>query len=392
MITIPTLSQLYNSIKSAIQAELNVTIPDFGPSFLRTFSIVLAGKLKQYYLAVAKVQKNIFVDTAEPEASGGTLERFGRVKLNRNPFPAVAGQYVITITGQAGAVVPAQSTFKADDSTSSAGQLYILDAQYTMVSDTDTITVRALTAGLVAKLIPGDTLTAAQPIALVDSSAVVASEFIQPLAAEDLEDYRQKAILAYQLEPQGGAASDYILWSLDAQGVRKVFPYAKSGQSAVVDVFVEATIDDSTDGKGTPSASILTEVEQVIEFDPDTTKPLLERGRRPLGAFEVNVLPIQVKDIDIVVTGFEGLTADIETSIETAIVDSLYDIRPFVSAADVLANKNDILSVNRIIFIIQEANPSSVFDEVQLFIDGVEFSTYQFTQGEIPALNNLTIS
>ena len=392
MITIPTLSQLYNSIKSAIQAELNVTIPDFGPSFLRTFSIVLAGKLKQYYLAVAKVQKNIFVDTAEPEALGGTLERFGRVKLNRNPFPAVAGKYVITITGQAGAVVPAQSTFKADDSTSSAGQLYILDTQYTMVSATDTITVRALTAGLAAKLMPGDTLTAAQPIALVDSSAVVASEFIQPLAAENLEDYRQKAILAYQLEPQGGAASDYILWSLDAQGVRKVFPYAKSGESAVVDVFVEATIDHSTDGKGTPSASIITEVEDVIEFDPDTTKPLLERGRRPLGAFEVNVLPIQVKDIDIVVTGFQGLTADIETAIETAIIDSLYDIRPFVSAADVLANKNDILSVNRIIFIIQEANPSSVFDEVQLFIDGVEFGTYQFTQGEIPALNSLTIS
>ena len=392
MITLPTLSQLYNSIKSGIQAELNVTIPEFGPSFLRTFSIVLAGKLKQYYLAVGKVQKNIFVDTAEPEASGGTLERFGRVKLNRNPFPAVAGQYVITVTGDVGAVIPAQSTFKADDSSSSAGKLYILDAEYTMVSTTDTITVRALEAGLGSKLLPGETLTAAQPIALVDSAAVVASESVQPLAAEDLEEYRKKAILAYQLEPQGGAASDYILWSLDAQGVRKVYPYARSGESAVIDVFVEATIDDSTDGKGTPSASILDEVEEVIEFDPDTTKPLYERGRRPLGAFEVNVSAITIKDIDIVVTGFEGLTTEIEETIENAIIDALYEIRPFVSAADVLANKNDILSVNKIIFIIQEANPSSVFDEVQLFIDGVEFGTYQFTQGEIPVLNSLSIS
>jgi len=392
MITIPTLSQLYNSIKSAIQAELNVTIPDFGPSFLRAFSIVLAGKLKQYYLAVAKVQKNIFVDTAEPEALGGTLERFGRVKLNRNPFPAVAGQYVITITGQTGAVVPAQSTFKADDSSSSAGKLYILDAEYTMTGSTDTITVRALEAGLASKLLPGETLTAAQPIALVDSAATVASEAVQPLAAEDLEEYRQKAILAYQLEPQGGAASDYIVWSTDAQGVRRVYPYARSGESAVVDVFVEATIDDSTDGNGTPSASILEDVEEVIEFDPDTTKPLTERGRRPLGAFEVNVLPIVVKDIDVVVTGFQGLTPEIESAIEQAIIDALYQIRPFVSAADVLANKNDILSVNKLIFIIQEANPSSVFDEVQLFVDSVEFGTYQFTQGEIPALNSLTIS
>ena len=392
MITLPTLSQLYNSIKSGIQAELNVTIPDFGPSFLRTFSIVLAGKLKQYYLAVGKVQKNIFVDTAEPEASGGTLERFGRVKLNRNPFPAVAGQYSIEVTGSVGAIIPAQSTFKADDSSSSAGKLYILDTEYELVSTTDTITVRALEAGLGSKLLPGDTLTAAQPIALVDSSATVVSEVVQPLAAEDLEEYRKKAILAYQLEPQGGAASDYILWSLDAQGVRKVYPYARSGESAVVDVFVEATIADSSDSKGTPSAATISDVEAVIEFDPDTTKPLYERGRRPLGAFEVNVSAITIKDIDVVVTGFEGLTTEIESTIENAIVAALYEIRPFVSAADVLANKNDILSVNKIIFIIQESNPSSVFDEVQLFVDGVEFGTYQFTQGEIPVLNSISIS
>lgn len=392
MITIPTLSQLYNSIKSALQAELNVTIPDFGPSFLRTFSIVQAGKLKQYYLAVAKVQKNIFVDTAESEANGGTLERFGRVKLNRNPFPAVAGQYVITITGTVGAIVPAQSSFKADDSSSAAGKLYILDSDHELVSSTDTITVRALEAGLGSKLLPGDTLTAAQPIALVNSDAIVASEAVQPLAAEDLEAYREKAILAYQLEPQGGAASDYILWSLDAQGVRRVYPYAKSGESAVVDLFIEATIDDSTDGKGTPSASILEDVEEVIEFDPDTTKPLNERGRRPLGAFEVNVLPIEIKDIAVVVTGFQGLTTEIEEIIESAMVSALDDIRPFVSAANVLANKNDILSVNKLIFIIQEANPSSVFDEVQLFVDSVEVGTYQFTQGEIPSLSSLTIS
>lgn len=392
MITIPSISQLFNSVKSALQAELNVTIPDFGPSFLRTFAIVYAGKLKQYYLAIAKVQKNIFVDTAEPEASGGTLERFGRVKLGRNPFPAVAGQYSITVTGDVGAVIPAQSTFKADDSTGAAGQLYILDTDYTLVSTSDTITVRALTAGLAAKLLPGDSLTAAQPIALVDSAAIVSSEVVQPLAAESLEEYRQKAILAYQLEPQGGAASDYILWSLDAQGVRRVYPYAKSGESAVVDVFIEATIDDSSDGKGTPGAAILEDVVDVIEFDPDTSKPLYERGRRPLGAFEVNVLPITVLDIDVVVTGFEGLTAEIESVIEQALISSFDNIRPFVSAANVLANKNDILSVNKLIFIIQEANPSSVFDEVQLFVDGVEYGTYQFTQGEIPFLNTLTIS
>lgn len=392
MISLPTLSQLYNSIKSSLQSELGVTIPDFGPSFLRTFSIVLAGKLKQYYLAVGKVQKNIFVDTAEPEASGGTLERFGRVKLNRNPFPAVAGQYDVTVTGAIGAVIPAQSVFKADDSSSSAGQLYILDTEFTMLSVSETITIRALEAGIGAKLLPFETLTAAQPIALVNSTVTVTAEVVQPLAPENIEDYRQKAILAYQLEPQGGAASDYIVWSSDAQGVRRVYPYARSGESAVVDVFVEATLPDSTDGKGTPGIAILNDVTAVIEFDPDTSKPLTERGRRPLGAFEVNILPIEVIDIDIVIGGFEGLTPAIESTIEQAIIDSLYEIRPFISSADVLANKNDIISVNRIIFIVQQANPSSVFTSVELFVNAVNTGTFQFTQGQIPVLNSLIIS
>jgi hypothetical protein len=215
---------------------------------------------------------------------------------------------------------------------------------------------------------------------------------VQPLASENIEDYRQKAILAYQLEPQGGASSDYIIWSSDAQGVRKVYPYARSGESAVVDVFVESTLDDSTDGKGTPGAAILLDVESVIEFDPDPSKPLTERGRRPLGAFEVNVLPIEIMDVDIVIGGFEGLTPAIESIIEQAIIDSLYQIRPFISSADVLANKNDILSVNRIIFIVQQANPSSVFTSVDLFINSVDTGTFQFTQGQIPVLNSLTIS
>jgi len=47
-------------------------------------------------------------------------------------------------------------------------------------------------------------------------------------------------------------------------------------------LFIEATVVDSTDGKGTPSAALIQDVEDVIEFDPDTTKALEDRGRRPL--------------------------------------------------------------------------------------------------------------
>ena len=87
MITIPTLKELYDQVLSDLETQYSISIPLFGKNFLRALAMVQAAKLKIFYLAVANLQKNIFVDTADPEASGGTLERFGRVKLGRNPFP-----------------------------------------------------------------------------------------------------------------------------------------------------------------------------------------------------------------------------------------------------------------------------------------------------------------
>src|SRR5690349_13978165 len=98
MISIPTTNQLYEDILADLEAEYGQSIPLFGKIFLRAFAGVQAAKLKLLYLSIANLQKNIFIDTADPEASGGTLERFGRIKLGRNPFPATAGQYEIQVT------------------------------------------------------------------------------------------------------------------------------------------------------------------------------------------------------------------------------------------------------------------------------------------------------
>ena len=59
MITIPTLSQLYNDILASLEAEMNITIPVFGKNFLRAMAAVQAAKLKLYYLAIGNLQKNI---------------------------------------------------------------------------------------------------------------------------------------------------------------------------------------------------------------------------------------------------------------------------------------------------------------------------------------------
>lgn len=390
MITIPTIAELQADILADLEMQFGANIPTFGKSFLRALALVQAAKLKLYYLAIANLQKNIFVDTAEPESIGGTLERFGRVKLNRNPFPAQPGYYDLEVTGTISAVIPAQTTFKSNDDSAAPGKLFILDNAFTLTSTTDIINVRALEPGIDAKLSVGDQLTATAPILNVASIATVDAETIAPLAAETIEDYRRKALDAYRLEPQGGAATDYRLWSADAQGVKQTYPYAKTGAANEINVFVEATIADSTDGKGTPGSAILNEVAEVIEYDPDTTRPIEERGRRPLGVFQVHVLPVTIRTVNINVASFTGITPAIETALTTAITDAVNVVRPFVASADILSDKNDILDKNKIINAILTARPGSVFGTITLNVDGMDYTSYTFINGNIPWVDTIT--
>jgi uncharacterized phage protein gp47/JayE len=385
MITLPTLTELKDSIINSIETTFNTTLPTFGKNFLRGMSDVQAGKLWLLYKSVAFTQKNIFIDTADPESMGGTLERFGRIKLGRNPFSAIAGVYKVSVTGEIGGVIAASTTFKSDDNSSNPGFLFVLDNQFTFVATSGIITLRALTPGLDSELEAGDTLTATIPIALVDEQGVLFSIGTAPQSAEDIEEYRQKGIEAYRLEAQGGAGSDYRLWSFDAQGVKTSYPYAVSGNNNEVNLYIEANITDSVDGKGTPTGAILTAVEEAIE-DPTVSRP----SRKPLAVFDVHYLPVQVREIDIDIYSYSGITPAIESSILATITDFLSDVRPFVSSIDVLANQNDIFDINNIISLILQAVPGSSFGSVILRVDSVPVTSFQFLGGDIPHLNNIT--
>lgn len=396
MVTIPTLQQLQSDILADLQTQYGGTsIPLFGRVFLRALAWVQAGKIYLLYLAVANVQKNVAPDTADAEANGGTLERFGRLYLNRNPFPATAGQYTVQVTGSIGATIPENTTFKTDDSAANPGYLFILDAAYTLTATTDTITLRALTPGTESRMqVSGtsDTLSVTSPIAGVDRQATATAETVQPLDAETLEDYRSKILDAIRLEANGGSATDYRLWAADAQGVKTVYPYAKSGAANEIDVYVEATVADSTDGYGTPSSTILNDVASVIEFSPDTTRPLNERGRRPLGVFDVHCLPITPLAVDVNIAGYVGLTAAIQTDITNALTELINSVRPFVAGADIIDAKNDVLDTNRIIAAILGVRPGSTFGAITLTVGGAPVSTYTFVLGNIPYVNQITFS
>jgi hypothetical protein len=395
---IPTINDLKTQIESDLRTELGITKAWYGKVFLRILALVQAGKLKLFYLFGGKVQKNIFVDTADPASQGGTLERFGNVKIGRNPYPAVAGVYTCQVTGQIGATIPKDTQYKSRSDSTSPDKLFTVEEEVVLAATTDEIIVRALEPGTDSALVIGDEIELTAPIEDVDSIAEVLSVDTTPVAAETTEQYREVVIQAFQLEPQGGAATDYRLWSLDVDGVRTSYPYTKNGEPYAVQVFVEALPEDSAPGQpaGVPPASMLDDVIEVIELDPDTTKPLYERGRRPIGVYNLEVLAVIPIPVTIRIYDLTDDSPEIISAIEEAIGDLLYTIRPYIAGADG-SNQNDVLYTSQIISAVISALSNTVFfSNIQMVIDSVVVTSYTFartpaTYGNYPYLYDLEV-
>jgi len=388
MKNIPSIIELNEDIANDLRSKLGLTDDDL-KKVVSALPLVLSAQLKLLYLFLGDIQDNCFPDKASTELNGGTLERQGRIYLNRNPFPDSIGVFKLSVTGVAGSILRSDLTFKSNDDALNAGQVYVLDTEYTLTGTADEIEVRSIGAGVDYNLNVGNNLTITEPVIGVDKTVTVSEVVTQPTAGETEELYRQAILNAIQLEPQGGAKSDYRIWSGDAQGVRLIYPYVRDGEAGTVDIYVEATLVDSEDGKGTPGTAILNAVADVIDFDPDVTKPDYERARRPMQA-NVEVSAITLIPVDVTITGLNDDSASVQTAIESSLNDFIYDVRPFIDGADLLRNKNDILYSGNVQGVVTSALLNgNFFNVLELKVDGNIVTSYEFGLGNIPYLRNL---
>lgn len=386
---IPTIQEIYTSIESDFKSQLN--IDDVQTKMvLNSLSAVLAGQFKLLYLYISDVQDNLFPDTADIFQNGGQLNRMGEIYLNRQPLPATNGIYIAKVTGELNSKLRNSLTFKSNDDSRHPGKLFILENDYYLNGLNDFIEIRSLESGINSMLEIGNELTITEPVIGVDSTILITDIVKLPIESETIDSYRKKIIDAIQLEPQGGAKTDYRLWSQDAQGVEKVYPYVKENNSGTVQVFVEATEIDSTDGYGTPSQYLLNEVKEVIIMDPDDTKPINERGRKPMQTI-LEILPITLKPVDVVILGLNQNNLDIQNLLKTNLKLFLKEVRPFIDGADLLKNKNDFLYAGKIQGVISDSlGNGNFFNDVKVFVDGQEINSYKFALSNIPFLRYVT--
>lgn len=386
---IPSIIELQSLISDDFKNKLDLSDDDLKKT-LNAFDLVISAQIKLLYLFLSNIQNNIFPDTADTESQGGTLERLGNIYLNRPPFPDAIGFFNITVNGVIGSILRSDLTFKSNEDSLNPAQLFTLDSEHIMVTTSDVIEVRSLGAGTSFNLNVNDKLTITEPVIGVDKTVILQSIVTQPTAGETTENYRDAILRAIQLEPQGGSKSDYRQWSSDAQGVRLVYPYVRDADAGIVDVYVEATLVDSNDGKGTPTTTILNEVLAVIEQDPDISKPINERGRRPIQA-NVITNAISLIPVDVTISGLNDSSQSVKDVIESSLKDMLYEVRPFISGADLLRNKNDILYSGRVQSIVTDSlSNGNFFNQLTLIVDGNSVVSYEFDLGNIPYLRNLT--
>ena len=379
---VPSITDLEAEIRADLENELGIASV-FAKRFINGFAANQAARLKTYYLTAAQVQKNIFVDTADSELDGGTLERWGRIKVERNPFPATQGVYELTVTGAIGGVVANGVTFRNPLNNA----VYIVETGVTLTATSGIIRVRSLDAGREFLLTTGQELQSTSPIVNVSSTAAVTTVVTEPQNEETIERYREVVQNAFVTEPQGGSAADYRMWASDAQGVRRIYPFVGS-QAGIINIYVEASNDT-----GIPTQSVLDAVESVINFDPDTTKPLNERGRRPISAWVINYLPVVPLDVTVTIVGLNNTSTAIANTIQSSIEQFLFDIRPFVGGADDPNNVRDTLRMPDLTLVIDQAiAANNFFTSIQLTVDGNIVSSFRFTRSNIPNLTTLTIN
>lgn len=394
MVTAPTLNELYAAIASDFKNRFGISSENDLKRVLTALAIVNSGMLKLFYLALMDVQKNAWPDLADSEEIGGTLERFGRLKLGRDPYPATQGEYTLTVTGAIGATIPIGTQYKSSANSTHPNSLFTTTESITLTAETGSIAVLSDRSGTDYELANGDELYTVNPIIGITSKAIVASVDTIPTDAEDIEVYRELVLQSFRLEPNGGSASDYVFWALDVDGIRTVYPFTEEGTSGIATIYAEATVAASTDGHGTPSAALMealwkSDKTGVFELDPDTTQSIYDRGRRQIGLSEISILPVTPMAVVVTISGLKIQTDTEKNSISNKITEMLYIKRPFVAGVGDVNDRNDTLYLSDIIIAISEAVAvGNTYNSVDVLCNGQPLP-FQFLNGNIPYLSSV---
>jgi len=213
----PTLPTLVGTSAQDIQTRVPGADALLPVSFLGVLPRVLGGGFHGQYGNIAYLAKQLMPDTAEADYLARWASIWG-VQRKR----AQAAQFQITISGAPGADIPAGTGLNRSDQAQFTTNA---DAGIATGTTSAVATVTAGVAGSAGNTPAGSQLSFGAGIQNVQTTATVGAQIVAGTDDETDASLLARLLFRIQNPPQGGAATDYVIWATDQPGVTRAWVY-----------------------------------------------------------------------------------------------------------------------------------------------------------------------
>lgn len=315
-------------------------------------------------------------------AEGDWLEAWARTwGVVRTPASRASG--TVTLTAEAGSVVPQDAELKRGD-----GVLYRATTTTAEAGGTIALPVEAVAASKAGNADEGAKLSLTSPVAGVTLQGVVAPPGLTGGADAEpdgrigvAEHLRGRMLRRIRRPPNGGTALDLVDWALEVPGVTRAWTYPRA--MGIGTATLRFMMDD-TYADGIPQGDF---VDGVYSGDLKTVHDYLESHADPVTGetvgrvitLEVFVVAPVALPIDVTVEGLTPATPEVEAEAEAEIADAFRRrAEPGKADASVVFSKSWIHEAVSIAAGESRHRVTVPADDV---VPGV---------GEIPVLNSVT--
>ena len=392
-----TVDEIYNLIMEQMKAEIGENIPILPKSFISILSKVLAGVFMVLYKSCSWIFLQIFVSTAsfdEITVLGNKITpliEWGRLIGIGDPAPATQAK----ITAIVNVKSIGSTMFSGTQFISSLnGLTYITTKSYTFNSEEETIELTCSESGSKGNMHKGDTLNISSPLSSIEGTITVNDLISVGTDRENETSYREKIKNRFQLQPQGGALSDYRQWSKEVEGVANAYIYTGDPGNVMIYILADSSVYEDR----IPDDTLLKKVGEYIDKDPSTGLA----SRRPIGAIidpdgdksYKNIKPIVIKEFDVEITEMEVENIEeISLKIKESLTSYYLEREPYLDGLSLPPSKNVINETNITALIddILSASNGSFTTAINLLNDSVT-PRYTLKEGEVAKLKSLKIN
>ena len=385
---IPTTQQSSDKNLANLEGAIGQTSPLNNKAFLRVLAAMEAlAETGLYKFGAERALQNFALT-----ATGFDLDLIGAEFTTPRKL-AEATVITATLPALTGTSIPATASFIGDAN----GVRYFLDASEVAEFGIATLSMTAETLGVVGNLQVGGTLSIVSQVSGAETVATI-TVIDNTGADEETDDaYRSRVLFAERSTTGGSNSTDHKIWAEEVAGVFRAFPYAGALPVPLTvsvpgerTVFVEA--DKSIDSDGIAPQSLLDDVRESLNTDPETGKSRPVIGLVDSTLYVESIIrtgiTVEVKALDTP----SGQEADIKADIETVLIDHFDDLVMYITGVDLSQERNDLITSLTISDVVQDIlnGRDSSATRIRFRLETTPFvSQYRLEQGELVKLSGV---